>query len=130
MLKNTLIAGWLLAALTVSARAQPSAPVNAPPPARSVRLSIAIKSGADVRTHELVISERGCGNVKEKAPNYEDDVRICSSQTAAGLVFDIEGMTRTGQTEYRQHAEVVVARKGASIEIGRTGGMRFAVKTL
>jgi len=127
MLNKTIVAGCVLACLYGSARAQPAL---APPPSQSVRLSLAIKAGADVRTHELVISERGCGIVKEKTPQYEDDVRICSVPTTHGLSLEIEGFTRVGATEYRQRSEMIVARKGASFEIGRTNGTRFAVKTL
>src|SRR5262245_10541003 len=47
-------------------------------PAASVKVSLVVKQGADARTHELVISERGCGAVKEKAASYEDDIRVCS----------------------------------------------------
>ena len=112
------------------ADAQPTPPPAPPSPAQSLRLSLAIKSGADVRTHELVISDRGCGLVKEKSAQYEDDVRICSTPTANGVAIEIEGFVRAGATEYRQKSEVIVARKGASFEVGRTNGMRFAVKTL
>jgi hypothetical protein len=123
------VAGFALACLYRHADAQP-APAPPPAPAQSVRLTLAIKAGNDVRTHELVISDRGCGVVKEKSPQYEDDVRICSVPTANGIAIEIEGFVRAGSTEYRQKSEVIVARKGASFEVGRTNGMRFAVKTL
>jgi len=130
MLNKMLLAGCLLACLDGSAWAQPAPTPPSPPPSQSVRLSLAIKAGAEVRTHELVISDRGCGVVKDKSPQYEDDVRICSVPLTNGLSIELEGFTRAGATEYHQRSQVIVARKGGSFEVGRTNGMRFAVKTL
>lgn len=127
MMKTLVLAGVLGTAATTAA--QPASPAPQPP-AQSIRISLSIKAGNDVRTHELVISDRGCGLVKEKTSQYEDDVRVCSVPTANGVAIDLEGMIRVGSAEYRQRAEAIIARKGASFEVGRANGMRFAVKTL
>ncbi len=100
------------------------------PTVQSVRLSVAVKSGADVRTHELVISERGCGSIKDRSASYEDEVRICSTVMAKGLMLELDGSTRAGMNEYRTRSEVLLARSGAVIEVGRAGGVRYVLKTL
>jgi len=131
MLNKMIVAGLALACFSGVAAAQPApAPAPTRAPAQSVRIALAIKAGTDVRAHEIVISDHGCGHVKEKTAQYEDDVRICSVPTTNGISIEVEGFVRAGATEYRQKSEVIVARKGASFEVGRTNGMRFAVKTL
>ena len=124
MLNKIIVASLALACFYRGADAQPA------PAAQSIKIALSIKAGTDVRAHEIVISDHGCGIVKEKTAQYEDDVRICSVPTTNGVSIELEGFVRAGATEYRQKSEVIVARKGASFEVGRTNGMRFAVKTL
>lgn len=121
MLTKTLLFSCLFAT---------AAHAETPAATQSLRLSLTIKVGTDARAHELVISDRGCGTVREKASAYEDDVRLCSVPTPTGVALQIEGMTRTDSTEYRHKSEILIARHGASVEVGRTGGVRFAIKTL
>ncbi len=123
MLKTALLLTCVLAA---AARAQP-----APPSVQTVRLSLTIKSGTDTRTHELVITDDSCGSIKEqRAGAYEDEVTICTNPTATGIKLHLEGKTRNGTTEYQQRSQVVIARRGGKVEVGRINGMRFALETL
>ncbi len=128
MMTKMIVLGLVASSTLAAAQPTPAQPPQ--PPMQSVRFSLTVKSGADTRTYELVMSDRGCGTVEEKAAAYADDVRVCSVPAPNGLSLEIEGMTRAGATEYRQRAQVVLARKGGSVEVGRTGGMRFALKTL
>lgn len=145
MMRTLTMASILTCLLCSPALAQPSPPAAPPPrapsappppgrvliPAQSVRVALSIKVGADVRTHQLVISDEGCGLVKDRTAAYEDEVRICSRPAANGLLVEIDGTTRAGlANEYRTRSEVVLARKGGAIEIGRAGGVRYALSTL
>jgi hypothetical protein len=130
-MRNTLL---LSAATTLllcgPALADPSAKQPAPPgpdPAQMLRLTLVVKAGAAARTHELAISDRGCGSVQEKTPGYEDQIRVCSRPTASGLLIDTDWTTRAGPTEYRTRSEMLVARAGGTGEIGRAGGHRLQV---
>jgi hypothetical protein len=117
--------------LTAPALADPPPPPPAPPPALAmspVHVQLSVKAGADTRTHELVISDQGCGTVKEKSSTYEDDIRVCSRVATTGLLIETEWFTHFGQVEYRNRSETVLARKGGSSEIGRAGGIRLAIK--
>jgi hypothetical protein len=120
-----LLTSFAVSSFLLCAPALADTPSDAP--ITAVKVSLVVKQGADVRTHELVISDRGCGTVKEKAVTYEDEIRVCSRPTANGLVIDTEWFTRTGPSEYRTHSETIL-RKGGTSEIGRTGGIRLAVK--
>jgi hypothetical protein len=128
--------------LSVSALADPSPPGKPPPPPPSpsspssgadrgptqmLRLTLVVKAGAETRTHELAISDTGCGSISDKAAAYEDQIRVCSRQAAGGLLIDTDWSTRTGPAEYRTRSELLLARAGGSSEIGRTGGHRLTV---
>jgi hypothetical protein len=132
----------LLSAITTlllggAALADPSPPGKPPPPSsgasadrdpkQMLRLTLVVKAGAETRTHELAISDIGCGSISDKAAAYEDQIRVCSRTAASGLVIDTEWSTRTGPAEYRTRSEMLVARAGGSGEIGRTGGHRLTV---
>ncbi|MBA3394893.1 MAG: hypothetical protein H0T89_19765 [Deltaproteobacteria bacterium] len=45
-------------------------------------------------------------------------------------MIELDGATRAGVNEYRTRSEVLLARSGAAIEVGRAGGVRYALKTL
>jgi hypothetical protein len=122
---KTLLSASVLTTLLCGA-----ALANPPPPAASVRLTITVTSSAGVRSYDLLIGENGCGTVQEKAASYEDEVRVCSVVASNGLRVELEGKTRAGASEYRSKSEMVLARKGATAQIGRTGGVRFTVKTI
>ena len=115
LVSSTLATFLLCAPALADTPAQPAqqAPIS------SLRLSLLVKSGTDARTHELVISDHGCGTVKEKAAAYEDDIRVCSRATPSGLVIETDWSTRTGTSEYRTRSEIVMPRKGGTSEIGR-----------
>src|SRR5262249_6100635 len=98
-----------------------------PVPAATVKVAVSIKAGPDTRTHDLAISEDGCGYVKEKSTTYEDDIKLCSRPAANGLRIEAEWYTRTGQNEYRNQSVIVMPHKG-SAEIGRAGGTRLVLK--
>jgi hypothetical protein len=105
---------------------KPTGPPDAGP-AQMLRLTLVVKAGSDARTHELSISDRGCGSISDKAAAYEDQIRVCSRPTAGGLLIDTDWSSRTGPAEYRTRAELLLPRAGGSGEIGRTGGHRLAV---
>jgi hypothetical protein len=117
-----------LVLLAPPAFAQPAPPPPAPPPASAIRVALSIKAGPDARTHELVLSDDGCGTVQEKANAYEDNIRVCSRPAANGLRIETDWFTRSGPNEYRSHSEIVLPRKGGTSEIGRSGGVRLALK--
>lgn len=132
MTKTLLVASTLTFLLCAPALAnpQPAPAPRAPVAAASVTLSIAVASAGAVRTYDLVIGEQGCGTVQEKTAAYEDELRVCSIVATNGLRLELDGATRARGTEYRSRAEMVLARKGATAQIGRAGGVRFTVKTL
>lgn len=135
MTKTLLAASTLTFLLCAPALANPQpapapAPARAPVAAASVTLSIVVASAGAVRTYDLVIGEHGCGTVQEKTAAYEDELRVCSVVATNGLRLELDAATRARGTEYRSRAEMVLARKGATAQIGRAGGVRFTVKTL
>src|SRR5436190_22823650 len=103
-MSNKSILVMLAMCVASVASAQPTAPPPAPP-VQSLRLALTVKSGADTRTHELVILDRGCGVVHQKAPSYDDDFQLCSTPTATGVSLAVEGTTRAGAIEYKQRSE-------------------------
>lgn len=113
----------------------PPAPKTAPPAPKAalpeasqmLRLTLVVKAGADTRTHELAISDRGCGNVTEKTAAYEDQISVCSRPTGTGLQIDANWTTRSGPTEYRTHWEALMPRTGGTTEAGRAGGNRLGL---
>lgn len=150
MPRNLLVSSFATLALSLcglsgSALADPSPPGKPPPspppssslpslppgadrgPTQMLRLTLVVKAGAETRTHELAISDTGCGSISDKAAAYEDQIRVCSRQAAGGLLLDTDWSTRTGPAEYRTRSEMLLARAGGSGEIGRTGGHRLAV---
>lgn len=98
-----------------------------PAPLQPLRLTVAVKAGADVRTHELAISDGGCGTISDKTTAYEDQIRICSKPTPTGVLLDADWTTRTGPSEYRTRWESLVARGGGTIEVGRAGVNRLVL---
>ncbi|HSK04831.1 MAG TPA: hypothetical protein VK932_26460 [Kofleriaceae bacterium] len=106
---------------------KPTGPPAGAGPAQMLRLTLVVKAGADARTHELSISDHGCGSISDKAAAYEDQIRVCSRPAAGGLLIDTDWSSRAGPAEYRTRAELLLARTGGSGEIGRTGGHRLAV---
>ena len=138
MTRKLLLASIATLALSLSgaALAGPSPSDKPPPPAPSgadrdpkqmLRLTLVVKAGAETRTHELAISDTGCGSISDKSAAYEDQIRVCSRTAASGLLIDTDWSTRTGPAEYRTRSEMLVARAGGSGEIGRTGGHRLMV---
>ena len=125
-MKTLALAGCTLA-LVGTAIAQPTP--AAPPPQQTNRFAVSIKMGADVRTYELTIIDRDCGTVKEKTAQSESEVKLCSHPSSSGLAIDIDAFVRGGTTEYRQRAQAIIARKGASFDFG-SSGTRVTVKTL
>lgn len=129
----------LLSAITTlllsgSALAQPSTGAKAPPPpasgagpAQQLRLTLVVRAGPDARTHELAISDTGCGTIAEKTSAYEDQIHICSKQAGNALLLETDWSTRAGPSEYHTHSELLLARTGGTTEIGRTGGLRLGV---
>jgi hypothetical protein len=106
---------------------KPPPPGEGRDPKQMLRLTLVVKAGAETRTHELAISDTGCGSISDKAAAYEDQIRVCSRSAAGGLLIDTDWSTRTGPAEYRTRSELLLARAGGSGEIGRTGGHRLAV---
>jgi hypothetical protein len=131
------LSGTALADSSPSAAKPPPSPPSSPPsgagasadrgPTQMLRLTLVVKAGAETRTHELAISDVGCGSISDKAAAYEDQIRVCSRHAASGLVIDTEWSTRTGPSEYRTRSEMLLARAGGTGEIGRTGGHRLVV---
>jgi len=105
------------------------------PQPQPVKLQLVVKTGTDTRTHDIQISDRGCGVVKEKTQSYEDEFKICSTATGNNVSLAVESMIRTNNgpafTEYRLNVEIAVPRKGGSAEVGRVGnGFRYSLKTM
>jgi hypothetical protein len=119
-----LLAGPALADPTPGAK--PAPPPSAGP-SQMLRLTLVVRAGSDARTHELAISDTGCGTIVEKTSAYEDQIRICSKQAGSALLFDTDWNTRAGPTEYHSHGELLLARTGGTAELGRTGGLRLGV---
>jgi hypothetical protein len=130
-MRNTLLFSAITTfVLCGPALADSSAKSTGPPaagPAQMLRLTLVVKAGADARTHELSISDRGCGSISDKAAAYEDQIRVCSRPAAGGLLIDTDWSSRAGPAEYRTRAELLLARAGGSGELGRTGGHRLTV---
>lgn len=120
----TLLCGSALADPSTSARPPPPPPAG---PSQMLRLTLVVKAGPDARTHELAISDTGCGSISDKAAAYEDQIRVCSRPTAGGLLLDTDWMTRAGPAEYHTRSELLLARAGGTSEIGRAGGLRLGV---
>lgn len=121
-----------LADPAASPRSPPAAaPAPSPPPpggpSQMLRLTLAVKAGAETRTHELAISDAGCGSISDKAAAYEDQIRVCSRPVAGGILLDTDWTTRAGPGEYRTRAELLLPRAGGAGELGRAGGLRLAV---
>jgi len=132
MRTTMLLSSFTAFALCGSALADPSptAKPAAPPgagPSQMLRLTFVVRAGPDARTHELAISDTGCGTIVEKTTTYEDQIRICSKQAGASLLLDTDWSTRAGPTEYHTHSELLLARAGGTAELGRTGGPRLGV---
>jgi hypothetical protein len=130
-MRNTLFfAAIATAALCGPALADsPTKPTGPPPsagPSQMLRLTLVVKAGADARTHELSISDGGCGSVSDKSASYEDQIRVCSRSSPSGLLLDTDWSTRSGASEYRTRSELLLGRTGGTTEIGRSG-LRLAV---
>lgn len=110
-----------------TAKSPPPSPPSAAGPAQMLRLTLTVKAGAETRTHDLAISDTGCGSLADKASGYEDQIRVCSRPAANGLLIDTDWTTRTGPSEYRTRAELLVARTGGAGEVGRAGGHRLSL---
>jgi hypothetical protein len=123
-LASLALCGSALADSSTSARPPPPPPAG---PSQMLRLTLIVKAGPDARTHELAISDTGCGSISDKAAAYEDQIRVCSRPTASGLLLDTDWMTRAGPAEYHTRSELLLARAGGTTEIGRTGGLRLGV---
>jgi hypothetical protein len=133
-MRNTLlfsaIATFVLCAAALADPSSKPPGSTGPPgagPSQMLRLTLVVKAGSDARTHELSISDSGCGSISDKSAAHEDQIRVCSRPAASGLLIDTDWSTRAGATEYRTRSEMLVARGGGSGEIGRTGGLRLAV---
>jgi hypothetical protein len=109
-----------------STNPKPPSPPTAGP-SQMLRLTLVVRAGPDTRTHELAISDTGCGSISDKAAAYEDQIRVCSRPVANGLLLDTDWNTRAGPAEYHTRSEFLLARAGGTTEIGRTGGLRLGV---
>lgn len=105
----------------------PAIKAPSPEPTQMLRLTLVVKAGTDTRTHELAISDRGCGNVTEKTAAYEDQISVCSRPAGTGLQIDANWTTRSGPAEYRTHWEALMPRTGGTTEAGRAGGNRLGL---
>jgi len=123
-ISSVVLCGSALADSPTSARPPPPPPTG---PSQMLRLTLSVKAGPDTRTHELAISDLGCGTISDKAATYEDQIRICSRPAAGGLLLEADWMTRAGPAEYHTRSELLLARAGGTTEIGRAGGLRLAV---
>ncbi len=130
-MRNTLLFSAITTfVLCGPALADSSSKPTGPPgagPSQMLRLTLVVKAGPDTRTHELSISDTGCGSISDKAAAYEDQIRVCSRPAAGGLLIDTDWSTRAGPTEYRTRSELLLPRAGGRGELGRTGGHRLAV---
>ena len=130
-MRNTLLFSAITTAvLSGPALADNPAKPTGPPgadPAQMLRVTLVVRTGADARTHELSISDRGCGSISDKAAAHEDQIRVCSRPTASGFLIETDWGTRAGAAEYRTRSEMLIARAGGSLEVGRTGGLRLGV---
>jgi hypothetical protein len=130
-MRNTLLCSSILTAVLCGpALADSPAKPTGPPaadPSQMLRITLVVKAGADARTYELSISDRGCGSLSDKSAAHEDEIRVCSRPAAAGFLIDTDWKTRAGAVEYRTRSEMLVARGGGSGEVGRTGGLRLGV---
>jgi hypothetical protein len=125
---STLCCGPALADSSTSPRSPPAAaPAPSVGPSQMLRLTLAVKAGAETRTHELALSDIGCGSISDKTAAYEDQIRVCSRPVPGGLLLDTDWATRAGPGEYRTRAELLLPRSGGAGELGRTGGLRLGV---
>ena len=125
MLATLVLCGGA-AAETPTKPPAPAPPAAAGPP-QMLRLALSIKAGADARTHEVSLSDQGCGSVVDKSAAHEDHIRVCSRRTSAGVLLDTDWSTRTGAAEYHTRGELLLPRAGAAGEIGRANGPRLGV---
>jgi hypothetical protein len=105
----------------------PPAPAVSAESSQTLRLTLVVKAGNDTRTHELAISDRGCGNITEKTTAYQDEISVCSRPAGTNLQIETSWQTRAGIAEYRTHWEAVLPRTGGSVEVGRAGANRLGL---
>jgi hypothetical protein len=131
-MRTTLLSAFTTLLLCGPALADPSTGPKPPSPpsagpSQMLRLTLVVRAGPDARTHELAISDTGCGSITDKATAYEDQIRVCSRPIANGLLLDTDWNTRAGPAEYHTRSELLLARAGGTAEIGRTGGLRLGL---
>ncbi|MDB4956126.1 MAG: hypothetical protein JWO36_3695 [Myxococcales bacterium] len=92
-----------------------------------ITILLQIKSGNDIRAHEIVLVEHVCGRSVEKLPDHQDEIKICAeSDTAAGVKLSIDWWSRSNDAEYRSESTTVVIR-GSKFELGHGGSMMLNV---
>lgn len=99
-----------------------------PPPPRQLKFQLTVKHATATRTHQLLLVDKSCGSVHEKATTHEDAIDVCAEDLQGDLRLRVSWSVRQGPTEYQTKWESVVARKGGQIEVGRLGGTRLTLQ--
>jgi hypothetical protein len=113
----------VLLSLCAPALADSAPPPRAGPPA-SINIHFVVRTGAAARTHDVIVTaDHRCAQASEKVSDHEDEIMVCASGEAQ---LDIDWRTRSGSSEYRSKASLVVER-GKTAELGSGTGPRLAV---
>lgn len=99
--------------------------IASPPAQNPFSLQIVVAHGSVHQTYQLRLSD-SCGSLEDKSPDWETRVKVCVINTSQGIKLSLDGGLRTNTIEYRTNFESTVQR-GARIDVGRAGGVRFAV---
>jgi hypothetical protein len=123
---KALVIASLLAAVSSPALAnvsgQPVAPSPAPAP---LTLQLEVSHGSARHTYQVRLAD-SCGGFEDNSPDWQTRVRVCAHPTANGFRLKLDGRLHVGNVEYRTDFESTIQR-GARIDVGRDGGVRFAV---
>ena len=93
---------------------------------KPITATLTIKSGKDVRTHDVMMVVHECGRISDKASDHEDTLKVCAVEDAPqGVQLDVDWVTHSASSEYHNMSTVVIAR-GGNYEFGTTG-MRLAI---
>ena len=124
-MKALVIASLVTALSAGPALANTIAPPSPPPAQAPFSLQLVVAHGSVHQTYQLRLSD-SCGSLEDKSPDWETRVKVCVINTSQGTKLSLDGGLRTNNVEYRTSFESTVQR-GARIDVGRAGGVRFAV---
>jgi hypothetical protein len=126
---KALVTVAFIALTAPAARAQPVAPSPAPPAAPSISpplsFQLDVSTGTARRTYHLQLAD-SCGGIEDKSPDWTARIRVCAHATPQGIRLKLDGRVHASNVEYWTDLESTI-RRGAKIDVGRDGGVRFTL---